>query len=274
VESIFTPRLSSLVLINQNWGFDIPFQQNCNMVAASHVDNARARPPNFPNKFLERNPSRTVLYSVEVEQNQSRRIEDEGHSQVAAVTADFAMAEAAMVREQSGEDMVETAVRAHSRMVYRIAFSVVRNATDAEDAVQETFLRVLRYKKKMTGVRDPKAWLAQIAWRVAVERRGKASLTALQHEEAGDNLPASGDGADRTLLIKERTEFLQQMIAALPEDLRDPLVLSTLEELSPREVGEVLGISEAAVRSRSFRARQILRERMTAHRAGWMGAKK
>jgi RNA polymerase sigma-70 factor (ECF subfamily) len=52
------------------------------------------------------------------------------------------------------------------------------------------------------------------------------------------------------------------MIAALPEKLRQPLILSTIEEMSPREVAATLGINEAAVRSRVFRARQILREKL------------
>jgi RNA polymerase sigma-70 factor (ECF subfamily) len=52
------------------------------------------------------------------------------------------------------------------------------------------------------------------------------------------------------------------MIVARPEKLRQPLILSTLEEMSPREVAETLGINEAAVRSRVFRARQILREKL------------
>jgi len=52
------------------------------------------------------------------------------------------------------------------------------------------------------------------------------------------------------------------LIAALPAKLRDPLVLSALEEMSPREVAETLGINEAAVRSRVFRARQMLKEKL------------
>ena len=54
------------------------------------------------------------------------------------------------------------------------------------------------------------------------------------------------------------------MIAALPEKLREPLILSTIEEMSPREVAATLEINEAAVRSRIFRARQILREKLAA----------
>jgi RNA polymerase sigma factor (sigma-70 family) len=186
------------------------------------------------------------------------------------VTADFVMAEKAIAMAQPEEDLLAVAVRDHARLVYRIAYSVLRNPAEAEDAVQEAFLRALRYDKKMVGVRDRKAWLAQIAWRVAAERRSQVARDAARTEEAGDNLLSPGHAADRILLEKERSAFLQQLIAALPDQLRDPLVLSTLEELSPREVGTMIGISEAAVRSRTFRARQILRERMLA----WMGARK
>jgi RNA polymerase sigma-70 factor (ECF subfamily) len=56
--------------------------------------------------------------------------------------------------------------------------------------------------------------------------------------------------------------FLEKLIAALPEKLRQPLILSTIEEMSPREVAAVLRINEAAVRSRVFRARQILKEKL------------
>jgi len=180
------------------------------------------------------------------------------------------MADEAIARAQPEQSLVELAIRDHARMVYRIAYSVLRNPMDAEDAVQEVFLRVLRYERKLAGVRDQKAWLAQIAWRVAVERRKKVTEPAANAEQVGDDLLSSAEGADQILLEKERDEFLRRLIAALPDRLRDPLLLSTLEELSPREVGMMLGISEAAVRSRAFRARQILRERVET----WMGVGK
>jgi len=56
---------------------------------------------------------------------------------------------------------------------------------------------------------------------------------------------------------------LEKLVAALPEKLRAPLILSAIDEMSPREVAVALGINEAAVRSRVFRARQILREKLT-----------
>jgi RNA polymerase sigma-70 factor (ECF subfamily) len=139
----------------------------------------------------------------------------------------------------------------------------LRDHADAEDATQETFLRVLRYEKKFARIDNPKAWLARIAWRVAMERKRQVVRTGLGVAEVRNELPSLGAGADRVLLDQECGYLLDRLIAALPEQLRDPLVLSTLEEISPREVAVILGITEAAVRSRAFRARQILKEKLT-----------
>jgi RNA polymerase sigma-70 factor (ECF subfamily) len=174
------------------------------------------------------------------------------------------MAGEAIALAQQEEDLLETAVREHALLVYRIAYSVLRNPADAEDATQETFLRLLRYGKRIAGIHDQKAWLARVAWRVAVERRQSMAKAAAHTEEAGETLVAPGHGAERVLLEQERNAALERMISALPSALRDALVLSTLEEIAPRDVAAMLGISEAAVRSRSFRAREILREKLLA----------
>src|SRR3984885_4347977 len=84
----------------------------------------------------------------------------------------------AISTDEPGEDLLEVAVREHARLVYRIAYSVLRNAAEAEDVVQEVFLRALRYGKKLAGVEDRKAWLAQIAWRAAVEARRRGMRDA------------------------------------------------------------------------------------------------
>ncbi len=68
------------------------------------------------------------------------------------------------------------------------------------------------------------------------------------------------------------TGFLEKLMAGLPGKLRDPLTLSTVEEMSPADIAEVLGINEAAVRSRLFRARRILREKLTVLLEGKHGA--
>jgi RNA polymerase sigma-70 factor (ECF subfamily) len=164
------------------------------------------------------------------------------------------------------EDLIEPLVRQHTRLVYRIAYAVLRRHHDAEDATQETFIRVLRYGHKLAGVEDHKTWLARIAWRVAVDRnRQQGRKREIPLDDPEKPLPevASSDAAaDDALHGAQVSDVLERMIAALPEKLRQPLILSTIEEMSPREVAATLGINEAAVRSRVFRARQILREKL------------
>jgi RNA polymerase sigma-70 factor (ECF subfamily) len=168
--------------------------------------------------------------------------------------------------ECSRDAVVESLVRQHSRLVYRIAYAVLRRHHDAEDATQETFMRVVRYSSKLSSVDDPKTWLARIAWRVAVDRsrqRGRAREIPLDDPDQPIQEVASSDAsADQTVQGCQVNAALERMIAALPEKLRQPLILSTIEEMSPREIATTLGLNEAAVRSRVFRARRILREKL------------
>jgi RNA polymerase sigma-70 factor (ECF subfamily) len=83
--------------------------------------------------------------------------------------------EQALAREStlmawSKEDVLEVAVREHARLVYRVAYSVLRNHHDAEDSAQETFLRALRYRRKLEGVREARTWLASIAGELRLAR--------------------------------------------------------------------------------------------------------
>ena len=164
------------------------------------------------------------------------------------------------------EQAVESLVRQHSRLVYRIAYAVLRRHHDAEDATQETFMRVLRYSSKLDAVDDPKTWLARIAWRVAVDRsklRGRTREIPLDDTDKPIAETASPDAlADAALQGVQLSAALEKLIASLPAKLREPLILSTIEEMSPGEVAFTLGIQESAVRSRIFRARHILKEKL------------
>ena len=169
-------------------------------------------------------------------------------------------------RVEHRDEVLEHLVREHARLVHRIAYAVLRHHHDAEDATQETFLRVLRYSSKLDAVEDPKTWLARIAWRVAVDRskrHGQRREVPLgEPDKPSVEVASSEPHVDETVLGNQIGAVLEKLIGALPEKLRQPLILSTIEEMSPREVAAVLGINEAAVRSRVFRARQILRQKL------------
>jgi RNA polymerase sigma-70 factor (ECF subfamily) len=178
----------------------------------------------------------------------------------------------AVATTRTSQEALESAVRDHARLVYRVAYSSLRNPHDAEDAVQETFVRALRHVKNLGEIQDVQAWLARIAWRIAVNRRPKTFQVALGDlEQASKELRSSEIRADEVVLGTQLSLLLEPMIAALPDKLRDPLVLSTIEELSPRDIARVLGIGEAPVRSRLFRARQILREKLAVRLEGRHG---
>lgn len=175
------------------------------------------------------------------------------------------------IRDAAAEQ-VEATVREQARFVYQVAFSVLRNHHDAEDAVQETFLRVFRHRRQLPDVRNLRAWLARIAWRVALDRRKSAAEVSLEEAASGVlELRAAGAGPEEIAAEKQMIALLDQLMATLPRKLREALTLSTLEEMSAADVAEVLGIPESSVRTRAFRARQLLREKVAALLGGQHG---
>jgi RNA polymerase sigma-70 factor (ECF subfamily) len=143
---------------------------------------------------------------------------------------------------------------------------VLHRHPEAEDATQETFLRVVRYSSRLAEVEDPKTWLARIAWRVAVEfsRRnaGKQEIPLEDPDKPMPEVVSPDASADQTIQGTQVGAVLEKLITALPGKLRAPLILSAIEEMTPREIAATLDIKEAAVRSRVFRARQILKEKL------------
>ncbi|HUQ49458.1 MAG TPA: sigma-70 family RNA polymerase sigma factor [Terriglobales bacterium] len=171
-------------------------------------------------------------------------------------------------REASGEQVdaaVEALVRDRSRLVYQIAYSILRNHHDAEDATQEVFLKVFRAKDRLADVRDEKVWIATIAWRVAVER-SKKSLTVSLDDEAQshirEGLRSAGVDALDDLAGRQMQAWLEKTIRTLPEDARNTLVLSTVQELNSTEIAEILKVPEGTVRTRLMRARKMLKDKL------------
>ncbi len=169
----------------------------------------------------------------------------------------------------SGGDAEFTAlVQRQSRFVFRVAYAVLLNSHDAEDAVQETFLKLYR-NGGWQHLLNERAFLARVAWRIAVDRRSRPPMSIvpradLDTEMAALDLPSGEPGPEQTLLAANQDAVIHSMIDALPEQLRVPLVLSADDELNSREIGKVLGVPEGTVRTRLQRARQLLRQKLNA----------
>jgi len=154
----------------------------------------------------------------------------------------------------------------HSALLFRVAFSILRNASDAEDVVQETFLRVLKHRSKLAAVENHRVWLVRIAWNLALDRKRRLRSMPL-HEEAGEILSnrANGEASTETSLgAAEGCARILRMMDTLPRKEREVLRLSAMEELGTPEIAAILQTTESSVRSRLFRARRQLRERLDA----------
>lgn len=162
---------------------------------------------------------------------------------------------------------VEDLVSNHTRMVFRIAFSILRNHHDAEDATQECFLRVVKYKE-LGKIRNLKTWLARVAWTTALDKkRSSRSMASLDDQDSpgsamADRMRDPAPAADEGLAYRQMQDLVERMVAGLPEELRYPLQLSTVEELNSVEIAEIMQIPEASVRTRLFRARKQLKEKL------------
>lgn len=158
----------------------------------------------------------------------------------------------------------EAFVQRHARFVFRVAYAVLLNAHDAEDAVQETFLKLFR-NGGWQQAHNERAFLARTAWRVAVDLRPQVrrpASDAIDAADEADHISSPGPGPERLTLIADEHRRIHALIDALPEELRLPLVLSSFEEMNSRDVAAVLGIPEGTVRTRLQRARGVLREKL------------
>jgi RNA polymerase sigma-70 factor (ECF subfamily) len=174
----------------------------------------------------------------------------------------------AKASEAGSPAAVEALVAEHSRMVFRIAFSILRNHQDAEDATQECFMRVLKAMNRGNEIRASKTWVARIAWTTALDVRSRRAASAANELNLDDDeFSQVTDGRavwDEQVERRQMRALLERMIAALPEDLRQPLELSTVHELNSAEIAEIMKIPESSVRTRMLRARTMLKEKLAA----------
>ncbi len=166
---------------------------------------------------------------------------------------------------EEADDRLESLVKENARFVYRLVYSVLRNHHDAEDVTQETFLRVCRHRSQLKDIQDLRAWIACIAWRSALTRRRTSSARAVVNlDDVRDSLKSIQTGPEEAAGKEQMRSLLDRLMQSLPTELRDPLILSTVQEIRSPEIAAILGIPEVTVRTRMFRARQLLKEKLSA----------
>jgi RNA polymerase sigma-70 factor, ECF subfamily len=178
-------------------------------------------------------------------------------------------AAAERARTQAEEAALAALVEQYSGTLYRVAFSVLRNPSDAEDAVQEAFLRVLRHRHTLGEVRDHRVWLIRIVWNVVLDRKRRAKTRPETDDvsELARVLPSKGLTAEEIAAATQHHSQVLACVDKLPAKERQVLLLSAFEELSSVEIADVLRITESSVRSRLFRARNLMAEMLEHKRS-------
>lgn len=176
--------------------------------------------------------------------------------------------------KKGDDDAFRELVDRHSAKVYQLALKLTRNETDAEDVLQETFLRVFNRIETFRGEAAFSSWLYRIAANASFAKLGNRKkhdhldIEDVYPEFEGPKVSVANDWSrqpDSVLLGKEAAEVLNGAIEQLPEDFRAVFMLRDVEGLSNAQVAEILGLTVAAVKSRLHRARLFLRKRLAEY---------
>lgn len=166
----------------------------------------------------------------------------------------------------------ETLMRRYNRVLFRTARSVLKDDTEAEDALQDAYLQAYRHLHAFRGDASLRTWLTRIVVNEAIARSRKLARSAEVIELGGGpghddpdygasmHEHPSPDGPEQQAQRAQFRLMLEHQIDRLPEAFRTVFMLRAVEEMSGEEVAAVLDIPEATVRTRFFRARSMLRE--------------
>jgi RNA polymerase sigma-70 factor (ECF subfamily) len=165
------------------------------------------------------------------------------------------------IKTAGSEIDLASLVETYSALLYRVAYSSLRSPSEAEDVVQDVFVRVLQHQHSLPAVRDMRVWLVRIAWNLSIDRR-RGTRPAQMDSVFAESLVAKDLRADDAFAEAQRMKTILREIERLPRAERSVLLLSSLEELGVTEIATVLGRSESAVRALLFRARTRLRQRL------------
>ena len=182
--------------------------------------------------------------------------------------------EKVVARVLAGETaMFEIVMRRHNQLLYRVARSILRNDAEAEDVMQDAYVRAYEHLDQFAGRAKFSTWLTRIAVHEALARQRRGN----RYQELAPMSELEGDPMDRFASLALNPEqqasnsqvrrLLEEAVERLPDDYRTIFVLRDVEEMSTADAADVLEISKENVKVRLHRARALLRKSLFA-RAG------
>jgi len=184
----------------------------------------------------------------------------------AAADPDFEI----VVRVRNGEtEAFEELVRKHGRRVYRSLLSIVGSAEEAEDALQDAFLKAFQHLSRFEGRSRFSTWLLRIAINTGLQRvRSRKEFDSIDEENEEfkpRNIRPWADTPEENYSREELRRLVEQEVMKLPVKYRVALMLRDLEELSTEEAAAALGLSVPGLKARVLRGRLMLRESMVQY---------
>jgi len=180
---------------------------------------------------------------------------------------------ALVARARAGDEQAFTELVNHyERKIYRLAKHITQNDEDAEDVLQEAFLKAYEHLPGFQGNSKFYTWLVRIAVNEALmklrKRKGDRTVPLDEPVDTGEEMVKREiavweDNPEQRYSREEMQRILDEAVQSLKPDFRTVFILRDIEELSTEEAAETLGISVAAVKSRLLRARLALREKLT-----------
>ncbi len=161
-------------------------------------------------------------------------------------------------------------VKLHQNAVYNLAYRILGNRAEAEDAAQETFLRAYANLDRYDLARPFRTWLLSITSNFCIDRLRRRRLKWLSIDEPlppRTALHSAELQPEEAAIASERAALVQRLLAELPPDHRAAVVLHYWYDYSYQEIAEMLRSTESAIKSRLFRARQTLAAKLLA----WQG---
>ena len=169
-----------------------------------------------------------------------------------------------MGMDSRSEQDFESIVEQYADMVYNVAYRVLGNQADAEDAAQEAFISAYKNFHKFRGDSAVSTWLYRIAMNASLMKlrkdRSKNYLTQTGYDDS--QLVSWTEGPEDAALNSELREQLQEGLALLSPNLRAAVVLRDIQGLSNEEAAEVLETSLSSLKSRLHRGRVLLRKHL------------
>jgi RNA polymerase sigma-70 factor (ECF subfamily) len=172
-----------------------------------------------------------------------------------------------VARVRAGEvALFEQLMRRHNARIYRAARAILRDDNEAEDVMQDAYVRAYEHLADFEGRAKLSTWLTRIAVHEALARvrRGRRFESMESHEEDVAMKRTGTDNPEQQTSDVEMRGVLETAVAALPDDFRSVFVLRAVEGMSGAEVAECLGIPEETVKTRLHRARGKLQEMLVA----------